>query len=294
SACKTEAAWASGFIKLLPFLEMPARYDGFMVDGASLFAAVWSLTEPTSNAALGPIPAFSCPSDPNHTSFLGDKKTAATNDVMCFGDSSTGTHIMGRSVRGAFSCGGFNYYYCTMASITDGLSNTVAFGESLVQQGYSDNRVGAGMVLLPAETASFINVPGVVLGHVQGKEILSASLDTTTGTFGRCGSFAIGAGLTIGFQTILPPNSPSATDGGNWARHDCASIMSSSSYHVGGVNVTLCDGSVRFINETINSLSSGLTWTTAKDPEGNKTLGPSPFGIWGALGSKDGGESAAF
>jgi hypothetical protein len=84
-----------------------------------------------------------------------------------------------------------------------------------------------------------------------------------------------------GFNTVLPPNSPScAAD--NWG--DTWGVFSASSYHPGGVNVMMGDASIRFISETINS----GTLTSAE-----VTTGQSPYGVWGALGSKGGGETVA-
>jgi prepilin-type processing-associated H-X9-DG protein len=65
-----------------------------------------------------------------------------------------------------------------------------------------------------------------------------------------------------------------------------------SSHHSGGANTALGDGSVRFLSETISCEtpgSSGLA--SSADP--TELNGASPFGIIGALGSMDGGESAA-
>ncbi len=47
----------------------------------------------------------------------------------------------------------------------------------------------------------------------------------------------------------------------------------------------MLDGSVHFISETIDSgdLTQGLVQS-----------GKSPYGVWGALGSRNGGESVAF
>ena len=61
--------------------------------------------------------------------------------------------------------------------------------------------------------------------------------------------------------------------------------MSASSYHSGGVNAVRFDGSVSFISDTINIGGAGnATTQLVRD-------GESPFGVWGALGSKSGGES---
>ncbi|MDR1383711.1 MAG: DUF1559 domain-containing protein, partial [Planctomycetaceae bacterium] len=66
-------------------------------------------------------------------------------------------------------------------------------------------------------------------------------------------------------------------------------IISPSSNHTGGVNCANVDGSVHFVNETINCLTSGVAATAARP----KKTGISDFGVWGALGTKSGGESNA-
>jgi prepilin-type processing-associated H-X9-DG protein len=78
---------------------------------------------------------------------------------------------------------------------------------------------------------------------------------------------------------VLPPNAPSCTNSDNDTGYG---IWTPTSYHPGGVNVSLADGSVRFISETINAGSSTAT---------EVTTGLSPYGVWGALGSIGGGES---
>jgi prepilin-type processing-associated H-X9-DG protein len=61
-------------------------------------------------------------------------------------------------------------------------------------------------------------------------------------------------------------------------------LDSASSYHTAGVNISLADGSVQFVSETIDAGS--LTNTTTP-----VTSGTSPFGVWGAIGSINGDES---
>jgi prepilin-type N-terminal cleavage/methylation domain-containing protein/prepilin-type processing-associated H-X9-DG protein len=74
-------------------------------------------------------------------------------------------------------------------------------------------------------------------------------------------------------------------------------INAASSFHPGGVNVALCDGSVRFIKDTIDSWA--IDSTTALPPgvtreapgAGTYTVAPgAKVGVWQALGSINGGE----
>ncbi len=93
-----------------------------------------------------------------------------------------------------------------------------------------------------------------------------------------------GCGHTMsqGFTTVIAPNGPScAVDKGEWNW----GVFPPQSFHPGGVNLSLADGSVRFISETINTGD-----LSRPDPKraGVKT---SPYGVWGALGSRNGGEA---
>ncbi len=98
------------------------------------------------------------------------------------------------------------------------------------------------------------------------------------------------AALTISvFNTVLPPNSPScmqvpaARAHSNWF----GGIYSASSVHPGGVHCCLVDGSVRFITDYVNSATSlssmgSVHSASASNPPGSK----SPYGVWGALGTR--------
>jgi prepilin-type N-terminal cleavage/methylation domain-containing protein/prepilin-type processing-associated H-X9-DG protein len=66
-----------------------------------------------------------------------------------------------------------------------------------------------------------------------------------------------------GYNHLLPPNNPCWRANNDW----WSLITPASSYHSGGVNTALCDGSVRFVRETISATA------------------------WEAVGSRKGGES---
>jgi hypothetical protein len=63
-----------------------------------------------------------------------------------------------------------------------------------------------------------------------------------------------------------------------------------SSYHPGGGHVLIADGSVHFISETIDAgdITAGEISGQTDQPSG----GRSPYGVWGALGSRSGGEAS--
>jgi hypothetical protein len=65
------------------------------------------------------------------------------------------------------------------------------------------------------------------------------------------------------------------------ADDEYSGVYSETSLHVGGVRVLMADGAVRFISGNINAGTSSTAEVTS---------GVSPYGVWGALGTKAGGK----
>lgn len=81
---------------------------------------------------------------------------------------------------------------------------------------------------------------------------------------------------------MVGPNGPTCHWGGVDGNEHMGTLTS---WHPGGGNVLMADGSVHFIPETID------TGNQAADSVASPS-GQSDYGVWGALGSRSGGEAA--
>ncbi len=148
----------------------------------------------------------------------------------------------------------------------------------------------ANTIMMSETRASLTRKPDTgIAKNVQGLRrnpslCLAAAKDGETQwwDFGRGSRWCDGALPITGFQTILPPNSPSCTS--DQGMFD--GVVSASSDHDGGVHVLFCDGRVGFVTNTIDA---GDSTAEAISMAGTGTAAPggqSPYGLWGALGTR--------
>ncbi|MDR1290531.1 MAG: DUF1559 domain-containing protein [Planctomycetaceae bacterium] len=273
---------------LFPYMEKNAQTDKLMTSGG------WENTR---------IPDYLCPSD----SAKPDRQDII-NYVVCFADwpelpsNATASHLNDanrvkwgplKNKRSAIVGG--PYWRGGLEKISDGTSNTIFLSERCVGNGGNLKLIKVGVAY---GNSLGVTVPLIGTGETQSQVVPNTCLSATNGkewksTINTCDIGGLmwhrGAPPCTGFNTILAPNGPSCYNpsspghsgklsGDFWDRY----LGSAGSYHNGGVNVVRYDVSVQFVSDSVD----------CGDPtQTPPTYGQSPYGVWGAMGSADGGES---
>jgi prepilin-type N-terminal cleavage/methylation domain-containing protein/prepilin-type processing-associated H-X9-DG protein len=224
----------------------------------------WNVDPPNCNTTVfyTQVKEFLCPTDPNAFAVANDKTSGnncyfgsigATTDILA-GNTSSVPNLSNVPTSGLFAF----QQSKRIAAVIDGTSNTVAFAESTV--GNPNAKAGqklAGLVnvSLPAgalQSNAFSNPAAVLSG------IAACSAQWSKGTAApdlqRGDTWCQGAMCATLFNTIVPPNGQNDT----WAYCSAvasggvSNISNADSYHSGGVNVLMTDGSVKFIKDSVN------------------------------------------
>ena len=201
------------------------------------------------------ISIFNCPSDPQNAMPTG---WAGNSYVFNYGPDHIWQLAQTRGPFGMFTDKGVPF----PGGLPDGTSNTVCFSEHL--KGDWSNAIATPKtdMIAPGGTSPTTADQAVSQCRAADPNNLSYQWRSDNG-----GYWIQGFHMTM-YQHVGPPNERScgwpSTFGGN-----NAVSMNASSAHTGGVNVLLCDGSVRFVRD-------GIALTT-----------------WRAVGSRDGGEPTA-
>jgi prepilin-type N-terminal cleavage/methylation domain-containing protein/prepilin-type processing-associated H-X9-DG protein len=256
---------------LLPYLEATPVYNAINFAFDPLVCSSQSFQ---NTAFLTSIPGFLCPSDPN----AGASNLRFLNNYC----ASIGTTIGVVQNYPSASTGVFSYQTpYGLAAITDGSSNSVAFGESLVGNGGSKaNYRGNGVAgLCYAWTLDASQVPAQTMATIQACAAGWNSTVTSSSPYGGTINIGVNRGYHWGWgsesmtliNTIVPPNSQpwnacrTGCQGcGNYDM-DHAEIANVTSNHPGGANVLFADGHVQFVK---SSLSIPTWWAMGTISDG--------------------------
>lgn len=268
-------------VGLLPYMDGGPTFN--LISGMTSNMRPWDGVAPWTTA---PSPAFVCPSDPGIASPYGN-----TRGLMSYawsaGDSIAASKtqpnmVVGEALVAIPARGAFGALVCySTRDFIDGTSNTVGMAERAraIISGNGRGLVVGMTPVTPTGCAAFYN-------RATQSYLITASPTNDTAPGYR--SYA-GNAFFAAVSTCLPPNSANCYDTANnpgTSEHWQPGIFSASSWHVGGVQVLYMDGSVRFISDNIDTgnLSTAL-------PAANSSS-QSPYGVWGAVGTRAGGEVA--
>ncbi|MDR0870623.1 MAG: DUF1559 domain-containing protein [Planctomycetaceae bacterium] len=293
----------SVFFLLLPYIEQSALYGEIMgyVTGATYpLPGGWGdyIPNPTAgrdNLANGkldpfhnPVAGFLCPSD----GIVLRSITSGRTGQICYrlnrGDWMVGDSWgENRVLRGTARCAGWNndpFGEITLASISDGTSNTMYLSESLVDELVA-TRVYVHSI---AQSVDIHGKAAINCLNARGDTEFSAAV--TGVCAGKGHRWGDRRSSMTGFHAALPPNSPSCSSTGDDT--GCV-LIAASSNHPGGVNVGLCDGAVKFVSATINcgEIDKVLGASLGHTGEGHQWKGPTTHGVWGSVATPAGKES---
>jgi prepilin-type N-terminal cleavage/methylation domain-containing protein/prepilin-type processing-associated H-X9-DG protein len=253
----------SALFSLLPFLEQRSLYDAFNM--------TQDLTSPVTNATArqNQIQAFLCPSDPSSGSYLdaglgAGLPAGAMGRSNYFGNlgaygwvyDTYNAWVKDPSLTGVFAYGSST----TLAAISDGTSNTALFAE--IKRGARPGDDALDVSIVPPPVWGTGN-PAINPNNKSPTAPACSNKYPTTYNFTGL-QFQRGFFITALYTHTIAPN---------YKGRDCINLitfdqghLASRSYHSGGVNVALADGSVRFIRDSVSPV------------------------IWQAVGTRCGGE----
>lgn len=314
----SQGAWGSGVkssrfgvhYQLLPYIEQTALKTA--IDGNTALTQPWLPSSDGSQAwsiRTTKVEAFLCPSDPQAGALVklgGGHNHDGRPTNICYSmadcvarldnandspyntqsDGKGGTVRVGKTPdKGDCTHRSLFFYYDrkNLSFAIDGTSNTIVCSE-VASGDYNNERIrGSVCYYAGFDAGSWVASPSLCMN--QKSPTNPNGYTPAVVQHPRAGNFLDRLPLQSAFTTVMPPNAPSCFKYNQ--EQGQVALLPPTSYHSGGVNVGMLDGSVRFISDTIDT--NGLS----DIPTGVNLTGQSPMGVWGAMGSPCGGETTS-
>ncbi|TWU56352.1 DUF1559 family PulG-like putative transporter [Rubripirellula reticaptiva] len=283
-------------VAILPFIEQQALWEQIasphVNEAGTTFAAFGGLPWNVDYTPYrNEVQSFRCPSDPGQSIGIG-----RFNYAYNYGDGSEWLTWYWPTWNGRRAAQrGFWVWQRSMKfrDCLDGLSNTMAMGEIATDNG-DRSIVGTAAVLVDADTASYERIEKAecvdVVDPLRPQFYSTANDVLGYGGFGGQANkgrwWADSVACNTAVSTVIGPNGPSCIMTQNVSDDWGGGIFTVSSRHLGGAHVLMGDGAVKFVTDSINSSTEGMQPLTVSDSSVHPAGSPSPFGVWGALGTR--------
>ena len=265
----------SALAELSPFLEQTSIYNTMDLKAPmyTVDASYTTTVTPENQQAFGTtVKTFLCPSDsgqPVTGTVYGVNQPGPTNYVFCAG---TGTKRNGQDYLGSlwYTDGAFMAKVRqSFGAITDGTSNTVMISESTLGTGMESATTAPGDIRTAYVYAGYtvdVLSDGACAAGTQWNYEYRRGFSWTSGEY-RCASYNhYYLPNQKDMDCIANENYMAGTESASTS----LGFRAARSWHTGGVNVALLDGSVHFVSDTV------------------------ALDIWRAYSTRNGGESASF
>lgn len=310
----------SWLVGTLPFVEQQALWE--QISNPSREVTPGQTMPAQANgawSAMGPCPwvpqyapwvttvsTFRCPSDPYVA--LGPGQFGRTNYAASVGDAIDRGHNGGVNdygywgnqnnrdedwavTRGRAAQRGFfwNRTKSQFRDVLDGLANTIAAGEVCTSSGQREIRADFVRSVPFQQTNETVAKPSLCKSgaHIDPlRPQFYAPTATVSGSLSQAkhSRWADSRPYYTAFHTILAPNNASCVSQNNDGNHSGV-ISTAGSRHQGGAHVLMGDGAVKFITESIDTGNLEQN-TVCRDAPGLRPGTASPYGLWGALGTR--------
>jgi prepilin-type N-terminal cleavage/methylation domain-containing protein/prepilin-type processing-associated H-X9-DG protein len=267
----TYSSGASTQALMLPYFEQGSKYNQFDMNynvnsDAPLHAGIPAKANANAKARSGDVPVFLCPSDPSGAFTFTD--AGRLNYMACIGGTNQrgGTPLDGIFAIPSAPAGTAMKGYSVLA-ITDGTSNTAMFGE--VMRGTYPSTTPAATFDYTTCMIGSAAYSGATLLDGRGVAECNGSTGTVIKYIGQqyyrnlTQVYMYTHTLPVNWNQRVPANQKYRCGAPGFSQIH----MSASSYHTGGANIGMADGSIRFVRDSVD------------------------FAAWQAAGSRAGGES---